>query len=115
MRRVILESPYRADTPEGIAANLEYARACIRDCLTRGESAIASHLLFTQPGILRDEIQEERNLGMDAGFAWQTCADAVVVYSDRGVSNGMALAIDRAKFYNVPVEYRSLYKTSEAA
>lgn len=104
MRRVCLESPYAGN----IANNIAYARACIRDCLDRGEAPIASHLLFTQEGILRDYIASERELGINAGFAWQNCADAVVVYTDFGVSGGMALAIDRAEYYKIPVEYRTL-------
>lgn len=104
MRRVIVESPYRGD----VEANITYARACVRDCILRGESPLASHLLLTQPGILNDANPAERELGIIAGLAWQTAADAVVVYTDRGISGGVELAIDRAKFYNIPVEYRSL-------
>ena len=111
MKRVILESPFAGD----VQANIEYARACIRDCLHRGEAPIASHLLFTQEGILRDDVPAERELGINAGLAWQHVADAVVVYQDRGISNGMSLAIDRAKFYNVPIEYRSLTHRKAAA
>lgn len=108
MRRVILESPYKSDDPAVIAENVQYARACAHDCIMRGDSPYASHLLLTQGGILRDDVSEERELGINAGLAWQQVADAVVVYQDHGISNGMLLAIDRAKFYNVPVEYRSL-------
>lgn len=46
MRRVVLESPFAGD----VERNVRYAKACIRDCLSRGEAPIASHLLFTQPG-----------------------------------------------------------------
>lgn len=46
MRRVIVESPYAGE----VEANVTYARACVRDCVLRGEAPIASHLLFTQPG-----------------------------------------------------------------
>lgn len=48
MRRVILESPFAGH----VESNIEYARACIRDSLLRGEAPLASHLLYTQPGIL---------------------------------------------------------------
>jgi hypothetical protein len=108
MRLVILESPYAAPTPEGIAENIAYARACVRDCLGRFESAIASHLLYTQDGILRDEIAAERALGIKAGHAWIAAAAAVVVYMDRGISSGMAKGIERANALGVPVEIRSL-------
>ena len=47
MRLVILESPYAGD----VAANVKYARRCVRDSLSRGEAPIASHLLYTQPGM----------------------------------------------------------------
>ena len=40
MKLVILESPYAGD----VEANVEYARACVRDSLSRGEAPIASHL-----------------------------------------------------------------------
>jgi hypothetical protein len=109
MRRVCLESPFAGN----VAENIAYAKAAVRDCLARGEAPIASHLLFTQDGILRDDTPAERELGIKAGLAWQEAADAVVVYQDRGISGGMALAIDRAKFYNIPVEYRTLHPHTE--
>lgn len=90
---VILESPYAADTHDGIRNNLWYARRCIRDCLLRGEAAIASHLLYTQPGILRDKNPEERKLGISAGHAWLWAIDHQVFYTDRGWSPGMLQAL----------------------
>ena len=106
MRKVILESPYAGD----IEANIAYARACVRDSLSRGEAPIASHLLYTQPGILRDEVPEERTWGINAGLIWGDAADATVVYTDRGISRGMQYGIDHAKEMGRPVEYRTLEK-----
>lgn len=103
-RRVILESPFAGD----VQANLEYARAAVRDSLLRGESPLASHLLYTQPGILDDGNREERHMGIEAGLAWGTAAEATVVYTDRGISTGMHLGINRARLEGRPVEYRSL-------
>lgn len=108
MRRVILESPYAGKTPEDVAANVDYARACVRDCLLRDEAPLASHLLYTQPGILRDGVAEERALGMRAGLSWTPLAEAVVVYVDRGVTPGMQAGIARAKKNEIPVVMRSL-------
>jgi hypothetical protein len=65
MRRCVVESPFAGD----IVGNLAYARACLRDCLMRGEAPIASHLLFTQDGIFRDDIPAEREIGINAGHA----------------------------------------------
>ena len=104
MRRVIMESPYAGD----VARNVEYARACVRDCVLRGDSPIASHLLFTQPGVLDDTIPEERELGIEAGLAWGREAEATVVYSDLGISKGMSFGIARANDEGRPVEFRVL-------
>jgi hypothetical protein len=104
MRRVILESPYAGD----VDANVEYARRCVRDSLGRGEAPIASHLLYTQPGILNDDIPHERQWGIDAGLAWRATAEATVVYMDRGMSKGMGYGIEAANDAGVPVEYRWL-------
>lgn len=93
MNRVILESPYNAPTELGIQENVAYARRCVRDCLKRNESPLASHLLFTQPNILRDNIPEERELGIRAGLVWLPVADYSVFYTDRGWSSGMLGAL----------------------
>ena len=104
MRRVVLESPYAGD----VDANLTYARACLRDCLMRGESPVASHCLLTQEGVLNDLDQIERAVGINAGHAWMHVCDAVVVYADRGISKGMEAGIRTAAFHKIPVEYRKL-------
>ena len=104
MKRVILESPYAGD----IEKNVEYARACVRDSLSRGEAPIASHLLYTQPGILHDEIEEERQWGIDAGLAWKEVAELHVVYVDYGISSGMQYGIDFAVEHDIPVEQRKI-------
>ena len=104
MRLVIVESPFAGD----VERNVEYARACLRDSLARGEAPIASHLLSTQPGVLRDDHPEERQWGIDAGLAWGKVAEATAVYTDRGLSNGMKYGIERAQQDGRPVEYRSI-------
>ena len=104
MRRVILESPYAGDVEENVA----YARACLRDSLLRGEAPIASHLLYTQPGVLNDDIPGERQLGISAGLAWGVAAELTVVYTDYGISRGMRYGIRRAEAEGRTVEYRSL-------
>lgn len=104
MKRVIVESPYAGD----VERNVEYARACIRDCLARGEAPIASHLLFTQPGILNDGIPYERERGMRAGWAWLEVAESVVFYVDYGMSNGMREAWDLARKLNLHIDIRKI-------
>jgi hypothetical protein len=102
VRRVILESPYAGD----ITTHINYARACVRDAVMRGDAPIASHLLFTQPGILRDELVAERKLGIAAGLAWVGVAEAMVLYIDYGISPGMQQAREIAELAGIPVEER---------
>jgi len=104
MRRVVLESPYAGD----VERNVRYARACLRDCVLQGDSPIASHLLFTQPGVLDDNCPIERQLGIEAGLAWGHEAEATVVYTNLGISKGMSFGIARAKDEGRPIEYRQL-------
>jgi len=108
MRLVYLESPYAGDTHEEIAENVRYARACMADCLRRGEAPFASHLLYTQPGVLRDEVKEERKLGMSAGFKWSRMAPVSVFYVDRGFSDGMIQGMEVAQAHGRYVEMRKL-------
>lgn len=106
MRRVILESPYAGD----IRKNRNYARKAMRDCLGRGEAPIASHLLFTQRGILKDGVPEERTLGINAGLAWSEVCDAAVFYADYGLSTGMLEALKHHTAAGTPIEFRYLFK-----
>ena len=104
MRRVVLELPYAGD----IDTNVAYARAAVRDCLKRDEAPIASHLLYPQPDVLRDDAPDERQRGIEAGLAWGCVAEAMVVYVDHGVSPGMRNAITFAENLGLAIEYRRL-------
>jgi hypothetical protein len=104
VRRVVVESPFAGN----VEANVRYARAAMADCLARGEAPFASHLLYTQPGVLRDEVPRERALGVAAGFTWREVADATVVYVDLGITPGMLEGIEDARSVGHPVERRTL-------
>lgn len=104
MKLVIIESPYAGE----IEVNVAYARACMRDSLERGEAPIASHLLYTQPGVLLDEVPQERQWGIDAGLAWRRVAELAVFYTDRGWSKGMLAAKELYDREGFPYEVRSL-------
>jgi hypothetical protein len=101
---VVVESPYAGD----VEKNLRYLRACMADCFRRGEAPFASHGLYTQPGVLRDELPEERALGIWAGFYWAEKSAYSVVYTDLGISGGMKAGIERATSQGRPVKYRQL-------
>ena len=108
MTCVILESPYKAKTHKRLEYNLLYARCAMRDCLMRGEAPFASHLLYTQPSVLDDDLTEERAIGMAAGYAWAKYADYIVVYRDLGISTGMRKAIRFYKEMLIPIRERKL-------
>ncbi len=99
--RVIVESPFA-----GGFTNVKYSREAIKDCLNRGESPFASHLLYTQKGVLDDSIPEERRKGIDAAIGWLEVADLVAVYMDLGITTGMVYGIVRGVKNSKPVHLR---------
>ncbi len=103
---VIIESPFAGDFEK----NIIYARKCMKDCLLKGEFPFASHLLYTQEGILDDTIPEERKRGISAGLAWGKFAEMTVVYTDLGITEGMKQGIERAKKEGRKVEMRRLWR-----
>lgn len=84
----MIESPYAGN----VERNVAYARAAMRDSLLRGEQPFASHLIYTQPGVLNDNFLHERKLGIESGFAWGERADLIAFYTDLGWSDGMMAA-----------------------
>jgi hypothetical protein len=106
---VDIETPYMASTPESVTRNIRYARACVRDSLLRGEIPFASHLFYTQSGILDDNVPSERERGILAGKSIIEMLNATtVVYTDLGTSRGMELGIEMAKRDKRNIEYRVL-------
>ena len=105
MKRVAVESPYAGY----VDYNTAYAKACVNDSLKRGEAPYASHLFYTQEGLLNDTIPEERKLGMEAGKIWELAAEVNVLCIDLGISSGMVWGAKEAfkegrevKFRDVP-------------
>lgn len=105
---VVIESPFKGAGYHETELNILYARACAHDCLTKGEYPYASHLFYTQDGILDDKNETERWLGINAGIAWGNLAKKTIVYQDRGVSSGMEYGIKRAEEKEKKIEYRNL-------
>jgi hypothetical protein len=117
MKLVILESPYKGQ----VARNKRYLRACIRDCINRGESPYASHRMLTDA--LDDNNPLEREVGIRAGLAWRyvrtpiLSSDGVVVghmpvshvfYVDLEWSEGMLRAKKVYDDEKIPYEERKL-------
>lgn len=104
MKLVIIESPFACDPEEMV----KYGRKCLHDSVLRDEAPIASHLLFTQPGVLDDSDQVERTLGIAAGHAWLKVAERAAFYTDFGMSNGMKIGLERAKKAGIECVYRQI-------
>ena len=54
LRRVVVESPYRATEYYTVAQHIAYLKAAMADCIGRNESPIASHHLIPG-GVLADD------------------------------------------------------------
>lgn len=103
---VILESPFANEDKFLFERNKRYLELAMHDCLMRSEAPFASHKMYTQ--CLDDNIPAQRELGIQAGFAWRTVAVKTVVYQDLGISRGMEYGIAHSKELGIPIEYRSL-------
>jgi hypothetical protein len=106
VKRVIIESPYRGANQAERLRNISYLKKCIRDCIMRGESPYASHGLL--PGALDEDKAEERQLGIEAGYAWWWEAHKIVFYTDYGWSTGMVIARERCEQFGMSIEIRTL-------
>ncbi len=103
---VYIESPYAESESGSVEDHVEYAQACLTDCIKRGEFPFVSHLLY--PQVLDDLDASERRQGMRGGEVWAVQADLRVVYTDQGESKGMTWGIRHAAGLGQRVEYRSL-------
>jgi hypothetical protein len=109
MKLVIIESPYAAATEDGILANVRYARSALHHALMRGEAPFASHLLYTQEGVLRDAIKTERRRGILAGHAWFSKADLICFYTDLGWTPGMLEGLRNALSDKKRISVRAIF------
>lgn len=81
----------------------------MHDCLVNHhEAPYASHLLYTQEGVLDDKIPGERHMGIEAGFVFRNLCKHTVVYTDLGISSGMQYGIDHANDMGHTIEFRTL-------
>lgn len=83
MKLVLLESPYAGDTER----NVDYGRRCLRDSIMRGEAPMASHLLYTQPGVLMETLA----IPQDTSALEAMITKAGEVMRQRAISAGSAI------------------------
>lgn len=86
---------YRKYFMEEVEDNLKFARQKFRELVAQGDAPIASHLTYTQDGILDDLVPNERRVGIAAGLAWRPMAEVSVFFPRDGYwSRGMLDALD---------------------
>jgi len=103
MKLIAVESPYGDKNNITIMRNINYLRACLRYVHLRGNAPYASHAISTQPHVLNDRDEKERDTGIEAGQAWSDRADERWVFADLGISKGMEYGIARAKKIGQPI------------
>ena len=109
-----VESPYDGPDDDTIRRNVLYARAACKHALGMGYAPYASHLFFTQPGILDDKVPAERELGMEAGKALiRESAAFSLFYLDLGMSGGMRWGKEDARRHGRAIEEFRLLDTTE--
>lgn len=106
MKLVFVVSPYSATEKTQLEGNVAYAVMAMRDCFARGEAPYVGHIMY--PCVLRDDVPEERTLGMESAWGFLARCDLMVVYTDRGVSIGMQADINEAKRLGVPIVTRQI-------
>ena len=106
LRRVVIESPWRASQAYSTEQHRTYLLHAMADCVARGEVPFASHLYLTE--VLDDDNPRERAFGIEAGWCWGEHADAIVVFVDFGISSGMSQSIDHYEKLGKPIERRTL-------
>lgn len=110
MRTVAIESPYRVvcdgDTREELERHKRYLDACILDCIYRGEAPFAGHAYL--PNVLCDYDPADRALGISLHIEISSGLDALVVYTDLGITDGMRAGIRAAADRKQVTEFRVL-------
>lgn len=112
MKRVLIESPFGTN-PDGtradeatMARNVEYARRAMLWCLRQGYAPYGSHLLY--PQCLDDSTPSERELGIQAGFAWGAAAELVIVFEDYRLTPGMLRGVERSNAAGQPIQHLTI-------
>lgn len=98
-KKVYVASRYAGDAKANTAAALEYCRYVIKEnCIP-----VASHILYAASGMLNDDSETERELGLMFGLSLLAVCDEVWVFGE--VSSGMQQEITEAKKLGKRVRY----------
>ena len=95
-------SPYKGNTPDEQEQNVENAKTYGRYALKQGYVPYIAHLAIC--GFLKDEIPEERMLGMQADCIMLSVCDELWVFGET-ISPGMQEEIKIAETLGTPIRY----------
>lgn len=106
MLMVTIESPFRATERHSREENIHFARACCRFAIDQKYAPFASHLLYTQDGILDDDEKDQRDLGIEMGLMWGARASEIwfCVREGEKISEGMMKAMNFYKYIGKPIQ-----------
>lgn len=108
---ILLESPYLHEHPIDGEEYSIYLSRCLRDSLKRGEAPIATHAMYTRPGVLNLSIGEA-TLATLASDDLAELIPITVAYTDYGITEKMDLGLDRAGRWKHTIEYREIGKNT---
>lgn len=103
---VVIESPFASSSPLLRKAHRLYAETAMRHALLEGKVPVASHVFYTDA--LDDTLEDERTLGMEAGFVLGDVSKECWVFVDLGVSEGMLAGARRADERGTPIMLMSM-------
>ena len=92
-------SPLRGD----LESNIKRAREFSKYVVMSGHTPYTPHLFFTQ--FLDDNIQEERDVGIQMGIQMLYLCDEMWVFGKK-ISSGMKMEIDYAERRRIKVVYK---------
>lgn len=96
MKKIFVCSPLRGD----IEGNIKKAEGYCRFVANLGHVPFAPHLFFTR--FLDDNVEAERNLGINGGLEFLKCCDELWIFGDV-VSEGMEKEIEFCLKNKIPV------------
>src|SRR5271169_7133299 len=101
MRRVIVEAPYAGWS----WPHLSYVQSCMDDCLAHGEAPMIGYLLYPP---------RYGPAAIDASLAWESVAEALVVYVDMGMWHNMRQDIVRSVEIRRAIEVRAIEPSNQS-
>lgn len=103
MKRVFVCSPLRGFEGRTMEQNIETAKDLCHKTVIEGHAAFAPHVLYTQ--FLDDNIEAERENGIQAGVKFLEVCEEMWVHTAHGITSGMQHEIDFCKEHKIDIRF----------